>query len=428
MLLASTIQVRFLQARWRVVLGLWLVLCACGTTVRARDAAEDRLAVFDVVWQVVGERYYDPQLRGVDWAAQRAKYRPQAAQARDNTEFYAVLRQMINALQDSHTRIFAPSEKFDWQKPRYIGVGLTVREIAGQPVVVSVESDTAAARAGLRVGDVIDTIDDSSALEVFARRQSEQAASTPMAARLRAMATLFSGADGSLVRVGWRDKKERLRSTTLRRAWHELMPGLRIQRLPDNYFVVEFDLFTDEVALNLTRAWRGPLQNARGVVFDLRGNGGGSAQAMADIASALLPLGTRLGTFTDRQGRVVLEPQTRGALLWAADTIPRFAGPVAVLTSARTASAAEVFVAMLRETGRARIVGQTTCGCVLAINRHALPDGGLLDVSEMSYHTATGAFLEGVGIAPDETVTVTRQEIIKGQDTALMMALKRLGR
>ena len=98
-----------------------------------------------------------------------------------------------------------------------------------------------------------------------------------------------------------------------------------------------------------------------------------------------------------------------------------------VLASERTSSAAEIFIAALKATGRARIIGGETCGCVLAIrNRHALPDGGLLDVSEMDYQTASGHRLEKQGIKPDRPVIVERMDLYAGRDRAMEIALTEL--
>ena len=156
-------------------------------------------------------------------------------------------------------------------------------------------------------------------------------------------------------------------------------------------------------------------------------NGGGDAEAMIDIASAFLPEGTSLGEFRDRAGEPAAAPRTRRAMLLAADAVANFKGPVVVLTGPRTASAAEIFAAALQERGRARVLGEQTCGCVLAIRRrHVLPDGGLLDISEMDYRTADARRLEGAGITPDELVAPTRRDIEQGRDPALTLALTQL--
>ena len=69
------------------------------------------------------------------------------------------------------------------------------------------------------------------------------------------------------------------------------------------------------------------------------------------------------------------------------------------------------------------MIGSSTCGCVLAIrNRHALPDGGVLDVSEFDYRTANGVRLEGAGIKPDQSIVLTRADIYSRYDRALERA------
>ncbi|MBV9958401.1 MAG: hypothetical protein JO360_08270, partial [Acidobacteria bacterium] len=136
---------------------------AAGVSVATR---EGRLAVFDDAWETIRARYYDPALRGVDWDEVRARLRPLAAEAGSSAEFYAVMRRMTGTLRDAHTRVYAPEEKFDWQHPRYLGVGILVREVAGQPVVSMVEASSEAARAGLRAGDLLQRIDEENALKV----------------------------------------------------------------------------------------------------------------------------------------------------------------------------------------------------------------------------------------------------------------------
>jgi carboxyl-terminal processing protease len=387
---------------------------------------EGRIAVFDDVWETVRVRYYDPSLHGVDWQAEREKFRPLAADARSAAEFYTTLRRMLGRLRDAHTRVYAPDERSDWQRPRFISVGLSVREVDGQPVVFAVERGSDAERAGLRVGDLITSVDNEPALDVLARRLSDQASAPTLAsARLREMAMLFDGASDSVVRVGWMDAGGRESFASLRREWRKRDAILRVRRLGGGYAVVEFESFTQTVTIDLIRALADKLRGLRGLVIDLRNNGGGEAEAMTEVASAFLPAGKNLGRFTDRAGRIAFEPRTRAAMLMAADSITTFRPPVVILTSERTSSAAEIFVAAIKEARRAAIIGTPTCGCVLAIRRrHILPDGGELDVSEMDYRTASGARLEGTGVAPDERVPLDLRDLRAGRDRALERAIQ----
>jgi carboxyl-terminal processing protease len=410
-----------------VACGLWPVAASGveGSGGVSTETREGRLAVFDDVWQTIRDRYYDPSFHGIDWQAERAKFRPLAARATNAAEFYAVLRRMLGNLRDAHTRVRTPDEKFDWQRPRVLSVGLSVREVEGEPVVVAVERGAEAERLGVRAGDTIISIDDEAALDVFRRRLQEQGgSSTTAAARLRAMATLFDGPRGSIVKLVWMGDDEKEKSGTLRRELRERSTAVRARTLEGGNVLVEFDVFAPDTALEFTRTLMNRLRAARGVILDLRNNGGGDAEAMTEIASSFLPAGQSLGRFTDRGGRAFFEAQTRSTMLMFADSITRLQVPVAVLASERTSSAAEIFAYALKAARRARIIGQNTCGCVLAIRRrHTLPDGGELDVSEMDYRTSAGARLEGVGVVPDEAVQLKRADLLARRDRALERAL-----
>lgn len=388
-----------------------------------------RLVVFDDAWKTVRDRYYDPTFNGLDWQAERERFRPLAAEAESTAELYSVLRRMLGSLRDAHTRVYPPDERFDWRHPRFISVGVSVREVGGLPVVISVERGSEAERAGLRAGDVLTSIDNEPALDLLARRLKEQDASSTLAStRLQVMAKLFDGAVDSSLSIGWLGVDGRERSARLRREWRERDTSLRVRRVRGSEIgVVELDVFTQSTAVDFVRALDGKLRDVRGLIIDLRYNGGGEAEAMTEVASAFLPAGKSLGRFTDRSGRIQFEPYTRAAMLYAPDRIKAFRGAVVVLTSERTSSAAEIFVGALREARRAVVIGQNTCGCVLAIRRrHTLPDGGELDISEMDYQTAGGTRLEGAGVAPDEQVSLDRQDLRARRDRAIERALELL--
>jgi carboxyl-terminal processing protease len=392
------------------------------------ETREGRLAVFDDMWETIRNRYYDPNFHGVDWQAQRAQFRPLAAEASGRREFYTILRRMVGTLRDAHTRVYAPDEKFDWRSPRAISVGITVREVESAIVVFEVERDSEAERSGVRAGDTLLSVDDEPAFDVFSRRLGEQSASsTAAASRLRAVSKLFEGADGSRVKLGWMGSDHKEHSVSLRRELRERTPSLRVRQLNHGYVLIWFDAFTPGVVRELARVLRERLKDARGLVLDLRSNGGGEAEAMTEVASAFLQAGMRLGEFVDRAGRVRFEPQTRNRMLLSADTITRFGGPLVLLTSERTSSAAEILAASLKEARRATLIGTNTCGCVLAIRRrHTLPDDGELDVSELDYRTARGLRLEGRGVSPDEEITLSRSDLRARRDRAVERAVEQL--
>ena len=105
----------------------------------------------------------------------------------------------------------------------------------------------------------------------------------------------------------------------------------------------------------------------------------------------------------------------------------RFGGRVIVLVDRGTASAAEIFAAVLQDHGRATVVGRPTAGAVLASWFHELPDGGQLQLSREDYLAPKGRRLEGGGVEPDVRVPRTLADVRAGLDRDIEAALRALG-
>ena len=113
----------------------------------------------------------------------------------------------------------------------------------------------------------------------------------------------------------------------LQRYWGQRLLWFKNQR-KGKIAVLRIDAFTQSVALEFAKSLPELLEGAEGIVLDLRSNGGGDAEAMADIASLFLEDGINLGKFADRSG-ASFELQTFSKRMWR---IPRL---VANQTSAR---------------------------------------------------------------------------------------------
>ncbi|MEK6279989.1 MAG: S41 family peptidase [Acidobacteriota bacterium] len=390
---------------------------------------EGRMAVFDDVWSTISVRYYDHSFNalanGLTWETQRSTFRALAAETNSGQELYVVLRRMVASLKDPHTRVFSPAEKFDWWRPRSVTIGLMVREVGGFPTVFNVERGSEPQRAGIVPGDVIEAVDDQPALLLVQRTLSDSVGQGA-SARFRAFARFIDGPPESIVEIRWKGKDGKKKSAQFTRYWQQRELGLRVRRERGDFAIVELDAFTSQISQRFAVALKEKLTDVRGIILDLRGNGGGDAEAMTDVASAFLRAGLSLGRFIDRSG-TSFSIATRRKSPLIPDRLTQTNLPLVILTSERTSSAAEIFIAGLRASRRATIIGAQTCGCVLAIRaRHELPDGGLLDVSELDYQTAAGERLEKKGIKPDETVVVQRNDLYAGHDRAMELAINRL--
>src|SRR6185295_14401347 len=199
--------------------------------------------------------------------------------------------------------------------------------------------------------------------------------------RYRAIANALEGPAGSTVKVEWQSKGGKNRTATFTRFWNQRQLGFSNQK-SNNLAIIKIDAFTQSLALEFTKALPGMIDGADGIILDLRSNGGGDAEAMADVVSPFLEDGSALGRFVDRSG-AAFELHSYLRKLWP--TASAINLPLVVLTSESTSSAAEIMASALQTKRGARVIGSATCGCVLAIrSRHALPDGGVLDVSELT--------------------------------------------
>lgn len=103
-----------------------------------------------------------------------------------------------------------------------------------------------------------------------------------------------------------------------------------------------------------------------------------------------------------------------------------FSGPCAVLTSRRTVSAAEDFLAMLRSNHRAAVIGAPTCGTTGTPMLLKLRCGGSARICSVGYQMLDGTAFLGLGIRPDIPIEPTPEDILTGKDPVLDAAVSQL--
>jgi hypothetical protein len=187
------------------------------------------------------------------------------------------------------------------------------------------------------------------------------------------------------------------------------------RRTRDGVAVVRLTGFTKDIASQIA----GDLgaQRPRGVVLDLRGNGGGSVFEARRLIE-LFATDTRLVTIDSTRdgGRETEErwhPPGPGAMAGV---------PLVIMVDARTASASEIVAASLRDAGLARVVGKKTYGKGVKQGLTELDDGGSVWVTMGELQTPTRRW-HGVGIDPDidesDLLTRGRRALNAGRDHAI---------
>jgi carboxyl-terminal processing protease len=336
----------------------------------------------------------DHQTRVVDEAIQRIAsdyYRPISTSRLSD----ASLAGVVNSLGDRFSHYLTPTEFRQFNSPpSFTGIGVAVGPERRGLLIGHVFDSSPAARAGLQPGEVIVTVN--------GRRLEGLSADAAIA--------LIKGTPGTDVQIGIeRQKTPRsphgatrtvkiTRATISEPVVASLMKTVHRMKLG----VVALATFSPGAHGEVRQAVEHILrQGARGVVFDLRANGGGLVEEAQLIASIFIDKGAIVTT----RGR----NQPTQTLVATGDAISSSV-PLVVLVDSNTASASEIVTAALQDHHRATVVGTHTFGKGVFQEEEPLSNGGALDITVGEYFTPDGRNLggggvkQGAGITPEVTV------------------------
>jgi carboxyl-terminal processing protease len=389
---------------------------------------------FEFIWSTIRDQYWDPTFGGVNWLGVHHELRPQIERASTMAQARAVMRRMMERLGKSHFGII-PADVYgdlDANPDEAHGsgtAGFDVRVLDEHAVVTSVEDGSPAAAQGVHPGWEILGIDGAELAPVLRRVGALYRDSTARELYLaRAVTAKLSGDPDSTVRVQFLDganarvtkQIERVQPQGLLARFGYLPPmhvWIKSRKVADNVGYLAFNLFLDPARLmpEFGDAVRSCAECA-GIIIDLRGNPGGlGIMAMGMAGWFIEKPDQRLGTMHTRQAPLKFTVNPR---------LPTYRGPVAILVDGSSGSTSEVFAGGMKDLGRARIFGTRTAGAALPSAIDRLPNGDAFQHALADYISEGGRPLEGVGVAPDVEVKLTRAALLAGRDPALDVAIE----
>ena len=343
-----------------LVLGIWLGAhprFLPGPVADALAGPEDRRVTLDAL-DTIHDKYYRSVGRG--------------------TLSDAAIAGAVKDLGDRFSAYFSPREYGQFQQSldsEFSGVGTAVLAVKDGLRIQTVYPESPAEKAGLRVGDVVT----GAANRKLAGLSDEKAIA------------LVKGREGTSVTLTIRRGDRTFKKRVTRARVSVPVVSSRLANAGGTrvaYIALStFGPRTAHVEMNeaIRRAKR---RKAKGIVFDLRGNGGGlvtEAQLIASMFIADGPIVTTRGrAVPDRTLDAVGQP-VAGKL------------PTVVLVDGGTASASEIVAGALQDTGRAKLVGVKTFGKGVFQEILPLDNGGALDITVGQYFLPSGRNLGGAG-------------------------------
>jgi C-terminal processing protease CtpA/Prc len=382
--------------------------------------------MLDVVRQDIEKNYFDSTYGGIDLKAvfDSARARIEAA---DRLE--QVLGAIANAtlsLNDSHTAFVPPRLTYGAE------YGFDMRFVGDTCRIVSVKPGSDAEAKGMRIGDALIAVGGIA----LTRKNLWQFLYAVNAIQLRAGLLLSLQSPGGTPREVYARAKviERRRIVDPSSSFdlYELI------REGQNSWEKDAPRYVDvanRIIVSRPNAFYGynswidnlvdDARNREAMVIDLRGNHGGSVNALLRL----------IGRFYENDLTVATEKlrdKTRQMIAKGAGK-DRYAGALVVLVDAESASASEIFARTVQLTSRGKVIGDRTAGAVRESSGYfhtigtelIIVYGASVTISDLVM--PDGGKLENVGVTPDELMLPTGEDIAAGSDPVLAHALTFLG-
>lgn len=312
-------------------------------------------------------------------------------------------RGMVQAAGDQYTIYMDSKEAAEFQRDLSGdiggGIGAEIGIRSNKPTIIRVLSGNPAEKAGVKPGDTILAVND-------------QASSSWTADKTAGEVRGDVGTTVKLVVARGDDTKE---FTITRQVVNNPSVQTTVQNGIGILTISRFDDQTGKLARKAAGSFK--QQGVRGIILDLRGNGGGYITAAKEVAE--LWLNDKL-IVTERTGDKVVDELRAGS-----DALLKGL-PTAVVVNGSSASASEIVAGALQDHKAATLVGEKTFGKGTVQKIINLGYGSVLKVTTARWFTPNGKNITKEGINPDQTVELTAADADAGRDPQLDAAKAKL--
>lgn len=374
--------------------------------------------VYRSVCDLAENNFYKADDRFVQWVLECRRKASKISSRMNSAELLAAIQDHMNELQVSHFQVYDPGEDKRLWQGESVDTGIRSRYIEDSLVVYKVEEKSAAAQAGILVGD-----------EILAISGTEQV--TPWGAMRRTGAF-------KLRRLG-KELSAEVKARDLR-----VDSAPRLRALDKTTALLELDSFRSEFFERKNwRAMAERLMPYNHVIIDIRENAGGNFVAMLRALSTFHCGGKDVGTILQPRKALPVkhsyddEPSDlhqiqelekyRELHLRTFDGYGCFRGRVTVLIGPNTSSVSEIFAHSFLSKPGSRVWGQPSAGDVILAVWYDLPGlgrGFSVSIPEAVYMTPQRVELENAGVYPQRELHYDLKLALRGKDSWIEAARK----
>ena len=311
---------------------------------------------------------------------------------------------MVSAAGDPYTVYMSADEAKAFNgdlEGTFEGIGAELGKKDDKLTIISTLDSSPAQKAGLMSGDVIAKVNDDDSVDWAIEKAVSK----------------IRGEKGTTVKLTIVRGGEVKEFTITRGAITD--PSVKSEITADNVGIMRISRFGQSDTARLARlaAEDFKAKGVKGVIVDLRGNGGGYRDAAVDLAGIWM------------NNKVVMTERTNGkvteTLKTGNDAI--LAGvPTVVLINGGSASASEILAGALKDNGVATLLGEKSFGKGSVQSIENLSNGGVLKVTVARWYTPNGKNINKEGINPDVEVKVSDADVKAGKDTQKDAAIQKI--
>lgn len=298
---------------------------------------------------------------------------------------------------DPYTELIPEKEMADFEimtTGKYGGMGAIIQKKGDYVMVAQPYKGSPADKAGLQIGDIILAVDGKDVKGLEIQQVSSMLKGTPGTELRLKVRKLLTDQEQELT-----IKRERIVLSAL--------PYWGI--IADSIGYISHKEFTEDCSADLRNAFISmKKEGIKGLIIDLRGNGGGILQEAVKILSMFVPKGTEVVSMRGRMKELDATFTTQNEPI---DTEI----PVVVLINGSSASAAEIVAGAFQDLDRGVLVGQRSFGKGLVQNTRPVGFNSFLKLTTAKYYTPSGRCIQvldyshraedgSVGAVPDSLI------------------------